>query len=124
MKTIFSSLVLLFLTGFLFQGAVYAAPMKKSPPPWAPAHGKRAQHNYYYYPSAHVYFDLDRKIYFFLKDGIWKTALSLPRFILLSPKDFIKLELDTDSPFKYFHEHKKKYPGKKMKLKKRRKRRK
>jgi hypothetical protein len=40
---------------------------KGGPPPHAKAHGYRAKHTYQYYPSASVYFDASRKVYFTLR---------------------------------------------------------
>ena len=53
-----------------FEAGVYAgekAHTKGGPPPHAPAHGYRAKHTYRYYPDASVYFDISRKIYFYLE---------------------------------------------------------
>ena len=75
-------------------------PAKKGPPPWAPAHGYRAKHRYYYYPSSHVYYDTGRKLYFYFEGG-----------------DHVTLEMDTDKPYE-FHSHVvKKYPPGQMKKK-------
>ncbi len=45
--------------------AVHKGENRGGPPPWAPAHGYRAKHRYRYYPSAEIYFDLGRGIYFY-----------------------------------------------------------
>jgi len=60
--------------GFGVEGPV----VKGGPPPHAPAHGYRAKHTYYYYPSAYVYFDISRKVYFYLEGDKWRMSVSLP----------------------------------------------
>lgn len=101
---------------------------KGGPPSWAPAHGARAKHRYRYFPDHRIYFDIDRKLYFFLEGSIWKSAPKPPLLPGLPPipkiphpGDFIDLELDTPKPYIYYDEHKVKYPGKKNKVKKKKK---
>jgi len=91
---------------------------KVGPPSHAPAHGYRAKYSYRYYPGIHVYFDVGRKLYFFLDGPDWRISATLPRH--LGPKlgCFVELEMDTDSPFTHFKEHKKKYPPGQLKKKK------
>lgn len=83
---------------------------KKAPPPRAPAHGHRAKHRYYYYPSAFVYFDIDRGVYFYLEGSTWRMVTRPPAVILSVPDEYIVIELDTDKPYIFFNEHKRKYP--------------
>jgi len=77
----------------------------KGPPAHAPAHGYRAKHSYRYYPNAKVYFDVDKKLYFYLHQGNWLSAPKLPALPGFDPQDFVPLELATDSPFKLFEQH-------------------
>ena len=51
---------------------------KNGPPAHAPAHGCRSKHQYRYYPSASVYHDADRGLYFYLGGSGWQIAASLP----------------------------------------------
>ena len=125
MKKLINGMICSFLLIFLAQCVTPSPPVshppgkEKSPPPWAPAHGKRAKHRYYYYPSVYVYFDIDRKVYFYLEKGVWRVAAKLPPIILPpSPGEVIEIILDTDKPYVYFDDHKKKYPPKKWKKKK------
>jgi hypothetical protein len=97
----------------------HSTTIKKGPPPHAPAHGYRAKFRYWYYPSCSIYFDVDRKIYFFVKDNNWQATVSLPDYLHLKLDSYVVLEIDTDKPFEYYKEHKKKYtPGKTKKQKK------
>jgi hypothetical protein len=88
------------------------------PPPHAPAHGYRAKHRYHYYPSAQIYFDLSRKAYFYMEDAKWRMSVSLPEHLRVKLGDHVTIDLDTDRPYKYFEEHKKKYPPGQLKKKK------
>lgn len=82
---------------------------RNGPPPHAPAHGRRAHYRYSYYPEAEVYFDLDRRIYFYLDSG-WRSAPRLPRnprIILGAP---VFLDLDVAEPYRYHDDHRHRYP--------------
>ncbi|NWF52727.1 MAG: hypothetical protein HXY47_06550 [Nitrospirae bacterium] len=107
--------IFLFLFLFLNSCTVVEKESKIGPPPWAPAHGYRAKHIYYYYPSTYVYFDIDRKVYFFMEGGIWKTSPVLPPVVIVDPDEHVVIELDTDKPYHHFKQHQKKYPPEKHK---------
>jgi len=94
---------------------------KVGPPSHAPAHGYRAKYRYRYYSGAHVYFDVGRKLYFFLEGPNWQFSATLPRHLRPRLGGFVELEMDTASPFTHFKEHKKKYPTGKLKKKKKKK---
>lgn len=100
-------------------GQKHPTTVKKGPPSHAPAHGYRAKFRYRYYPSYSVYFDIDRKVYFYLKDNEWQTTVSVPSHLHLKLDKYVVLEIDTDKPYEYYKEHQKKYqPGKTKKQKK------
>ena len=105
----------------VFDGNTHAGKRKGKkvgPPSHAPAHGYRAKYRYRYYSGAHVYFDVGRKLYFFLDGPNWRFSATLPRHLRPKLGGFVELEMDTDSPFTHFKEHKKKYPTVKLKKKK------
>ena len=91
--------------------------VKKGPPQHAPAHGYRAKHRYHYYPNACVYFDISRKVYFYLEGGIWRMSISLPKSLSLRLGTHVAIEMDSDKPYDQFDLHKKKYPPGQMKNK-------
>ncbi len=94
--------------------ACVAVEERRGPFPPPPAHRCRARHVYYYYPSAFVYFDVDRRLYFFLSNGAWVAAPVLPPTIVIRPDSYVTIELDVDRPYIYFDKHRKKFPpGKK-----------
>ena len=88
-----------------------APPQKEqSPPPWAPAHGYRAKHQYRYYPAVHVYFDVGRRMYFYHEGGQWRMSASLPRSIRIDIEDYVTIEMDTSNPYEYHADVVKRYP--------------
>ena len=93
-------------------------PPKGGPPPWAPAHGRRAKYRYRYYPSFYIYFDIGRRVYFYLEGDKWRMSARLPSAIRVGSADYVTIELKTDKPYEYFSEHKKQYPPGQAKQKK------
>ncbi|NWF92394.1 MAG: hypothetical protein HXY46_05725 [Syntrophaceae bacterium] len=83
---------------------------KKGPPPWAPAHGHRAKYRYHYYPSAYVYFDVGRRLYFYFQDDQWRVSASLPVGIRIATGEYVVLEMDTDRPYQFHSDVEKRYP--------------
>lgn len=96
----------------LMQGCVVvpaSPPHRPGPPEHAPAHGYRHKYRYCYYPDARVYYDLDRRLYFYL-DGGWRSAVRLPRDIRARLYGPVTLELDAAEPYAYYDVHQHKYP--------------
>ncbi|NIM99338.1 MAG: hypothetical protein GTO24_15065, partial [candidate division Zixibacteria bacterium] len=62
---------------------------KTGPPPWAPAHGYRAKHGYYYYPSQYVYYDVKRGVYFYIEGDGWRVSGRLPSHIHLDYDHYV-----------------------------------
>jgi len=84
------------------------------PPPWAPAHGRRAKevrYHYHYYPASGVYFNVSTGSYFYLNGGTWQMAMTLPSTVVLDRSDSVTLELETETPYIFYEEHKVKYKG-------------
>ncbi|MBW2442006.1 MAG: hypothetical protein JRH12_16120 [Deltaproteobacteria bacterium] len=96
-------------------------PQKGGPPAHAPAHGYRAKHHYHYYPSASVYYDNERELYFYLEGDNWEVSVSLPGSIRVRLGDYVSIEMETDRPYLYHAEHVKKYPPGQMKKKNKKK---
>ncbi len=95
---------------------VIAGKKKNSgPPSHAPAHGYRAKHPSRSFPSAYVYFDVNRKLYFYLRGGNWEAAVSLPVDVSVKLGGYVSIELETDKPYIYNKQHKTKYPPGQMK---------
>ncbi len=83
---------------------------KEGPPPWAPAHGYRGKHQYHYYPSAQVYFDIGRRIYFYYQSGRWEASAQLPAAIKARLGGSVGLEMDTDRPYEFHKEVLRRHP--------------
>jgi len=99
------------------QPDVVYAPAEPGPPPWAPVHGYRAKHHYYYYPDSDVYFDPGRSLYFYFSGGGWHTSVTLPREIRMNVGEHVDLDMDDDRPYRYHSDIKKKYPPGQLKKK-------
>lgn len=93
------------------QPPVYAPPPKEpGPPPWAPAHGRRAKHRYHYYPASYVYFDVGRKVYFYYDSNRWQASVSLPAGIHIDVNKYVMLDMDVDEPYRFHPDVVKRYP--------------
>ena len=94
---------------------VIAEGPRGGPPPWAPAHGRRAKerYRYYYYPASGVYFNVNTGSYFYLNGGSWQVGMSLPSAVIVDSGNYVTLDLDTDRPYLFYDEHRFKYkaPG-------------
>jgi len=97
---------------------VQAKKEKGGPPPHAPAHGYRTKHTYQYYPQSGIYFDLNRKLYFYLEGDRWQVSVSLPDRLRVELGQHVTIEMDTDWPYTSYDEHKRKYPPGQLKDKK------
>ncbi|KPJ87464.1 MAG: hypothetical protein AMJ53_18100 [Gammaproteobacteria bacterium SG8_11] len=86
------------------------AQTKNAPPDHAPAHGYRKKHQYRYYPSAEVYFEPARSLYFYLSDSQWKVTASLPNSLKIQLGSAVSIEMDSDKPYTKHAEHKAKHP--------------
>lgn len=95
-------------------GAVQSAPApsKGGPPPWAPAHGKRAKHSYKYYPDAQCYFDPVRATWFFLEASEWVVRATLPDRLRIGLGGPVILGMDVDRPYLHHKEVRGRHPGK------------
>jgi hypothetical protein len=91
---------------------VYDGPpvAKKGPPPWAPAHGHRKKYKYRYYPDSYVYYDTGRSLYFYIESGDWVVGASLPIPLNNNLGGHVVISMNTDTPYTYHKDHKKKYP--------------
>jgi len=82
------------------------------PPPWAPAHGYRAQVRHVYFPEYNFYYDVQREMYIYMAGGNWLFSVSLPLMFArvdLPHAQMVELELYNDRPFIYNNFHREKY---------------
>jgi hypothetical protein len=89
-------LMALALTTGLAGHQVYA-----DPPPWAPAHGKRAkqQHAYTYYPDYGFYYSPETRMWFWLEGSDWRIGASLPLDYERYATGGVSIELGTERPY-------------------------
>jgi hypothetical protein len=90
-----------------------------APPAHAPAHGRRHQRMYHYYPNAEFYFDVSRNMYFYLGlNGSWSFSVNLPhRLRSHLHSGYVEIEMDDARPYKRHSYHKNKYKKHKYKYK-------
>ncbi len=81
------------------------------PPDHAPAHGYRAKYRYRYYPAKEVYYNTERRVYFYIEGGVWVSDALLPYQLKISLGEYETVEMDSDTPYAY-HEHKNKKKNK------------
>jgi hypothetical protein len=72
---------------------------RRGPPPWAPAHGRRAQRAYYYYPGCDVYYRPADRTWFYLEGRNWRAGISLPTHVHIDFDHCVSLEMDDDRPY-------------------------
>ncbi len=65
---------------------------------------------YRYYPLCTVYYDTNRKLYYYLENGSWKIFSFLPRNFSRKLDYYVKLNMDTDKPYIYFDNHIRQFP--------------
>lgn len=88
-------------------GGCVAAPYAYGPPPY-PAY-QPYYYDYYFYPTAHVYFQFTTGYYFYLRDGRWVRSRVLPPDIHLGVVDRVKLKINSDKPYTNYNEHIRQY---------------
>lgn len=81
------------------------------PPHHAPAWGHRSHvyYDYYYYPHAHVYYNVYTGYYFYLSGSSWISVRVLPRHIHIDRQDRVRLKLRDKKPYLKNREHREKY---------------
>jgi hypothetical protein len=84
--------------------------------PWGPARGERREgfYRYRYYQSSQVYYDTDRRVWFYMDSGAgtWTMAASLPTYVVIENDDVVNLDIRADRPYQYHPDVAKTYPGK------------
>lgn len=98
------------ISGRVSTGSNDRVAVKNGPPAHAPAHGYRAKYQYRYYPACSVYFDISRKVYFYLEGEHWRISAGLPNTLRVGLGDYVFFEMDTDRPYLDYENHRQKYP--------------
>lgn len=82
--------------------------LAQGPPPWAPAHGYRAQTRHIYFPQYNMYYDMDRSSYLYLNGGRWAVSATLPNIFVginLGRAAQIQLNYAGYDPYRYNRVH-------------------
>ena len=82
----------------------------KGPPPWAPAHGFRRNHDYYYYPGANVYYRPADRVWFYLDGSAWRFGVILPTSYRVDFDRSVSLTMETDQPYQFHDKVRVVYP--------------
>lgn len=89
--------------------------VRESPgPQWYVASGSRHQgfYRYRYYQSSHVYYDIDRRMYFYPDAGgaTWQMTATLPATLTIQEDDMVELDMANEQPYRYHTEVVGQYP--------------
>lgn len=96
----------------LLNGCVIASTgpvLSGGPPSHAPAYGRRARHRYYYYPDISVYYDINRRVYFYYSNGVWESAVMLPLVLRSRLGSPVTVYAPYGRPYAYYHEHRRRW---------------
>ena len=74
------------------------------------ATASKQKYSYQYYPSSSVYYDIHRRLYFYLEDNNWKIFASLPGNLERKLGDYVRIEMDNDKPYMDNDKHVKEFP--------------
>jgi hypothetical protein len=83
--------------------AIAAEPAFADPPPWAPAHGRRAkeerEYRYVYYPAQQVYYAPAQQTWFWMNGGNWQFGLNLPNQFHVAANAGVPVMLQSPQPY-------------------------
>lgn len=74
-------------------------PALAAPPAHAPAHGYRAKHQYVYYRDREIYYEPERRLWFWIDGGAWRVGASLPAYYQQFTSRGVTIELGSDTPY-------------------------
>jgi hypothetical protein len=63
-----------------------------------------------YYPSCSVYYNIQKKLYYYPEDNNWEISAILPSNLKRKLGDYVKIETDKDKPYIENEKHVKKFP--------------
>lgn len=71
------------------------------PPPHAPAYGHERKFTYVHYPSCNVYFDRERRLWFWSEGRDWRMGAELPPRFHVNEHEAVKVELENEKPYEH-----------------------
>ena len=103
--------IVLFITGSL-QAQTSLNVNVGTPPLWGPAGYSDVR--YYYLPDVEAYYDVQASRFIYYRGGVWNRRSYLPTqysdYDLYNGYKVVMVDYHGKSPYKYFKEHKVKYP--------------
>jgi hypothetical protein len=78
-------------------------------PAWESKRGDPA-YRYLYYPAAFLYFDEDRRVYFYNDHDQWRESSTLPAYLSKHSGDPVELRMNTPQPYEFHAQVLDKYP--------------
>ncbi|SEP60041.1 hypothetical protein [Flavobacterium urocaniciphilum] len=99
-KKSIKALVIITLVGLFFSPTEM---FSQGPPPWAPAKGYRAKTRHIYFPQHNFYYDIQKRVYFYLNNGTWSVSVSIPApFISINLGGATQIQLDYYGNYPYY----------------------
>jgi hypothetical protein len=71
------------------------------PPSHAPAYGHDRKFTYVHYPSCNVYFDRERRLWFWSEGRDWRMGAELPPRFRVNEHEAVKVELENEKPYEH-----------------------
>lgn len=93
----------------LFTACVYD-PVYYGPPPYPEF--QPHYYDYYFYPSASVYFQFSTGNYYYRDRGIWVKSRALPPTIPIDARDRVRIRVENDRPNLKYNDHIRSYKPK------------
>ena len=90
----------------LLTGCVYD-PLYYGPPPYSQY--QPSYYDYYFYPSARVYFQFTTGYYYYRVKDRWVRARVLPPDVHIDARDRVRIREDSDKPYLRLPEHERSY---------------
>jgi hypothetical protein len=78
----------------------------------SPLNVYRQKYSYRYYPSCSVYYDVNRRLYFYPENDSWKIFAILPSVLERKLGHYVEIEMDNDKPYTDNDNHVKEFPAK------------
>lgn len=91
----------------LISGACAYDPVYYGPPPYPEF--QPHYYDYYFYPSASVYFQFSSGNYYYRDRGVWVRSRALPPNIQIDAKDRVRIRVDDNKPNIKYEDHLRQY---------------
>lgn len=103
------ALAVIFVLG-LSSCVAYRQPYDPGYVRYAPPPASVAYYDYWYYPDAQVYFDTQRRVYFYFTNQRWVETRVLPSYWRSRLHGYVPIHSRNARPYLEYREHSRKYP--------------